>query len=420
MSSEGKSRRIQDADQSSAKRRTARKNTARAAAARSRHHGGLLSMDSEQSARLLLFGVTAVVLIAAAAFIGIGYYVSVIQPRHRTVMEVDGIKISYSEMKRRMAFEYFSNPGLQNQQSLFSIPQIAYRNTLDELTLIARAEPELGVTVTDEEFQERLRTRIGVADGASDQVFSDSLRTALANSHLHRDEFERQVRADVLGDKVSDKLLELAPAAVPQAKVEVIAAQDQAAAQQAIDRIKAGEPFADVAKALSQEAEVQTSGGLKDFNFDRAMPEVYRDFAFTAPIGELSGPLVDPSGQGAHWVVRVIDRQDQPLREDQKPLYESETYRQWLTDTQSKMVIVDKWSNDNAAQASAAEPLIQDLVDKQRRAQEPRPTIPIPTIEVTSATTPATNGTPDAQTPAAASTAPAASPPAASTPSNGQ
>jgi hypothetical protein len=412
MAGESKSRRIQ------ASKAAPAKNTARAAAARSRHRGGMLSMDSEQSARMLLFGVTAAVLIAAAAFIGIGYYVSVIQPRHRTVMEVDGVKVSYSEMKRRMAFEYFSNPGLQNQQSIFSIPQIAYRNTLDELTLITRAEPDLGVTLTDEEFQAQLRSRIGVAATASGQEFSDAYKRALESSHLKREEFERQVRADALGDKVGNKLFESKPAAVPQAKIEVIAVQDQATAQQAIDRIKAGEPFADVAKALSQESEAQTTGGVKDFNFDKAMPEAYRSFAFSAPIGELSTPLVDPTGQGANYVVRVIERQDQPLRAEQEPLYKSEIYQQWLEDTQAKIVIIDKWTMDNEAQASAAQPLIQDLVDQQQQqqqqqAQEPQPqiTVPIPTVEVTSATTPATGGTPSAETPAV---------PAASPPANGQ
>jgi hypothetical protein len=147
------------------------------------------------------------------------------------------------------------------------------------------------------------------------------------------------------------------------------------------------------------------------------MPEAYRTFAFSAGIGELSPPLVDPTGQGANYVVRVIDRQDQALRPEQEPLYKSEIYRQWLTDTQAKIRIIDKWTMDSDAHASAAEPLIQDLVDRSHQPQEPQPqiTVPIPTVEVTAGTTPATEGTPSAETPAA----PGASPPAG-TPANGQ
>ncbi len=377
-------------------------------------------MDSEQSARFLLFGVTAAVLIAAAAFIAIGYYVAVVQPRGRTVLAVDGIEVSYAEMKRRVAFEYYQNPALQNQQSLFSLPQIAYRNLVDELTLVSRAEQDLGFTLTPEEYNKHLRTRVGVAENADDQTFSDTFRRVLADSHLKRNEYERHVRADLLADKVTEKLKEQQPATVTQAKVELIATQDEETAQQAIDRINAGEPFADVAKALSEESDVATTNGVKDFQFDKQMPAAYRDFALTAAVGQLSAPLVDPSGQGAHYVVRVIERGEQPLRDEQKPLYESEAYRQWLLNTQANISIIDKWLTDEEAQASATAPLIQDLIDRQRRAAEEqaRPTIQLPTAAVSAALSPVAE-TPGAETPAPAATVAAATP-AQSPPANGQ
>src|SRR5574341_1318948 len=85
-----------------------------ASRAAQRHHRGPLGLDSDQSARLLLFGVTAAVLLAAAAFLAIGYYVSVIKPRGRTVLEVEGVKVSYAAMKRRMQHEYYSNVSYQD------------------------------------------------------------------------------------------------------------------------------------------------------------------------------------------------------------------------------------------------------------------------------------------------------------------
>jgi parvulin-like peptidyl-prolyl isomerase len=419
MSSEGKSRRIPEAK--SPKQRGPAKTVARP-----RHHrGGMFSMDSEQSARMLLFGITAAVLIAAAAFIAIGYYVSVIQPRNRTVLKVDSYEISYSAMKRRMAFEYASNPALQNPQSIFSIPQIAYQNLTDELTLLSLAEPEFGITITAEEFDERLRSRIGVAATADAATFSDTYRNVLSASRLKKDEYELQVRADVLGDKVGDKLVEARPAAIPQARIEVIGVSEDETAQCAIDRINAGEAFADVAKELSLDSDA-TNGGVKDFNFDLAMQAAYREFSFSAPVGELSAPLQDPSGQGALFVVRVIAREDQPVREDQETVWKSETYRTWLTDAKTRVTIVDDWSDDREAQADAALPLLKDAQEVARRAaeeqQRPQPTIVVPTaaasVELTPAEgTPAT-GSPVAETPTASP--PAVETPAASPPANGQ
>jgi hypothetical protein len=243
----------------------------------------------------------------------------------------------------------------------------------------------------------------------------------LSASRLKKDEYELQVRADVLGDKVGDKLVEERPAAIPQARIEVVAVSDIAAAQAVIDRINAGEAFADVAKEVSLEADAVTTGGVKDFNFDLAMPASYREFSFSAPIGQLSEPLQDPTGQGAFFVVRVIAREDQPLRQEQETVWQSETYRKWLSDAKTRVTIVDKWSDDTEAQADAALPLLSEAQDAARRAaeeqQRPQPTIAIATAVASAEITPA-EGSPASGSPAASP--PAASPPAASPPANGQ
>src|SRR5436309_14161621 len=98
MPGESKSRRRADPVAKPAKQAQSPKHAARPAAraaTRPRRHG-TLGLDSEQSARALLFGLTAVVLIAAVAFIAIGYYYSVIKPRGRTVLQVEDQKVSYS------------------------------------------------------------------------------------------------------------------------------------------------------------------------------------------------------------------------------------------------------------------------------------------------------------------------------------
>ena len=77
-----------------------------------------LNLDSEQSARLLLYGIVAAVMLIAAGFVVFGYWYSVVRPRHRTVLAVDGISVSYEAMKRRMAYEFLSNTNYQTQSGL--------------------------------------------------------------------------------------------------------------------------------------------------------------------------------------------------------------------------------------------------------------------------------------------------------------
>jgi hypothetical protein len=74
MANERKSRRVERAG---ARPPVAKKPSGGGTRARA---GGLFDLDSEQSARLLIFGAVALVVAAAAAFLIFGYWYSVVRP----------------------------------------------------------------------------------------------------------------------------------------------------------------------------------------------------------------------------------------------------------------------------------------------------------------------------------------------------
>src|SRR5437868_3241549 len=123
----------------------------------------IFALDSERSSRLLLIGGVVVVLVIALGFVGFGYYNSVIKPRNRTVLEADGIKVSYSAMERRMRYELDLHPEFaQSQQTIQVLPDSVMQTLLNELTLVSRGPSDLGVTLDDSEADAALRTKIGV------------------------------------------------------------------------------------------------------------------------------------------------------------------------------------------------------------------------------------------------------------------
>ena len=334
------------------------------------------SMDGEQQARLLLYGITALVVLAAAALIAFGYYWSEVRPRNRTVLEAEGTKVSYSAMKRRMTFELFANPAFQ--QTPAALPEATYENLLTELTLIHRADDELGVTYTEDEFNEQLRERVGVAKDADDATFTERFRSALSSSGLKESEYRRLVQAELLEEKVRAKFEAEAPATIPQARIEVIQTETQEAAQQAINRINAGEEFGAVARELSKEPDVSTTGGLKPFGAEGTFPPSYDELVFTQPVGELSAPI--QSAAEAWHVVRVVERSEQPLTEGQKPTYVTERYVDWLRETQGKMTIVDKWDTEdqNSALVEVVEKAAPRLAEQIQQTAQPAITVGIP------------------------------------------
>jgi parvulin-like peptidyl-prolyl isomerase len=254
-----------------------------------------------------------------------------------------------------MQYELFTNQVFQRSPQV--LPEAAFISLRNELTLVTRAESELGITATPEEIATALRDKANVPAGADEKTFADAYKRVLDSSGLRDSEYRRLVTAEVLETKIRDKFTREAPPSIIQAKVEVIQAANEEDARRAIERINAGEPWPVVAQDLSQAADVATTGGVQDFAPQGGFNPAYDDFAFSSNIGQLSDPL--STGGATAYVVRVIDRQDLALKEEQKPAYVDRKYGDWLTDTQAKMDIKRDWTPE--AQADALSSVLDDI-----------------------------------------------------------
>jgi parvulin-like peptidyl-prolyl isomerase len=395
------------------KRGEATSGAARSRSARAKS-SGRLGLDSEQSARVLLIGGVALIVVVALAFIGFGYYWTEIRPEHRTVLQVDDVKVSYAAMKRRMNYELFASVALQ--QNATELPTVARDALLDELTIVSRSD-DAGVTLDDAAFDTALRQRIAVAADADQRSFQEALRRQLDTTGLSETEYRRLVRAEATETALKEKFQADLPATVEKAKVEAINAQNEEDARAAIERINAGELFADVAKELSIAPGVDENGGLLDFAPRETMPEAYRDYAFSADVGQLSEPL-QAAGSVNYYVVRVVERSQQPLAEDEKPSFASDKFDEWLTTTKDTMrgegAIVDKFDED--AQLEALADVVNDA--RPRLIQQQLDQIAQQTASANQQATALAQQTVTALTPqpTPAPVTPAANTPAASTP----
>jgi len=387
---------------------------------RSRRAG--LAVDPEQSARLLIMVGVAIVVAIALGFLVFGYWYSVVRPRNRTVLEADGIKVSYSVIRRRMGYELAQNLA-KYQRDTSTLGEDAYTAELDEITLVTRAEKEFNATLTDAEFQNTLFARLGLPSNASGGAFTAALKRQLDQTGLREDEYRRMVRASALKSKVMTTIQNLLPATVPQAKVEVIVAATQDEANAALARVKAGEDWATVAKAVSKDSDVATTGGLHDYAPQEAVDPAYENFAFTAQPGEVSAVL--PTNGSAFYVVRLVDRTEQPLKDTDKTTVATKRYSDWLMSTQQTMGVKRNW--DPKAQSDALAWVGKNIVPKiaAQQAAQRATAVAAQTMAAQQASPTAGAGQPTAApgTPAAAETPAAASPQAPSqpvAPGNGQ
>lgn len=312
------------------------------------------SMDSEQTARIMLIGGVSLIIVLALGFIAFGWYWTEKRPLGRTVLQVDEETVSFAAMKRRMEYELFRNTTLQQNPSVLAT--FAYENLVAELTKVSRAD-DIGVTVDEAAFDTAMRTRIGVSPEADQRTYQDALRNQLQSTGLNESEFRRLVLGETLETAIVDKFEAELPAAMLQAKVEVINVATREEADAAIARINAGEDFAVVAKEISLEPTAKDNGGLKDFAPDGSHNAAYNDYVFSTEVGVLSQPLA-AAGDSSFYVVRVIERSDQPLADDEKPTLARAKYDEWLTNIRAEMessgALVNKFDTDDQSEAILA------------------------------------------------------------------
>jgi hypothetical protein len=338
--------------------------------------GGLFSLDAESSSRLLLIGVVGLVVVVALGFIAYGYYDSVIKPRNRTVLSVDGTTVSFSEMKRRMRYEY-SLSAQTYQQAPQILSDVTYEALVEELLLTQRAVSALGLTLDEAESERRLRVRVGAVTDADQRTFADALRNELSRTGLQEDELRRLVRAEYIRSLTRDKLNAEIPATLEQAKLEVISVDGQEAAQQVVARIQSGEDWGTVAREVSTQPDVDSTGGVVNHRPRELHNAAYRDFAFSGAPGEVSPPLAaattSPDGTTTYFVVRVVDRSAQPLAQDLTSAFVSNQYTTWLDDQKSQVIIEDKF--DEVTRTEALIDVINDPLPAAEPPQAP-PVIP--------------------------------------------
>lgn len=326
-------------------------------------------MDADSGSRLLLIGGVIAVLIIALGLIGYGYYDTVIKPRNRTVLEVDGVKVSFAAMKRRMGYEYFSNAAYQRSPQ--ALPAGAYEALLEEIVVVTRAESDQGVTATVEEQDQKLRARVGVGDTAEQSQFADALRRQLSVTGLRESEYRRLILSELLITKLKDKFKTELPQNIAQSRIQVVATNDEATATKALDRIKAGEPWATVAGELSVEVDVATTGGIHDYTPKGGFNPAYDAFAANATIGETSG-VISYAPTGQFFIVQVLDRADKPVTEDQKPKLVDARYNDWLTKLEDSAGAKNNWD-----QKSQTDALIS-VIKKQPRQAVPQQPVQVP------------------------------------------
>ena len=304
--------------------------------------------DSERMNRLLILGGVVAVVVIALGIIAFGWYQTQIKPLGKTVLQVGELKFSLGHLERRMSLELEDNPFYQGQSGLVLAETVMSR--LEEEGKLLQAGAELDLTLAEEDLATEVRQRGNLADDVEASVFANEFRRQVEESGLNDGEYRQMLQAEIMRDKVRAYFTFLAPAEEPQVLARWIVVNSQEGADEALQRLAAGEDFVEVGRALSLDVARAEQGDKEEDWSPRGLfpSQELEDFLFEdAKIGERSDIVIVGD---LFFITELIDRDEShALGDVQRQRVAEREMQDWLDGVD--VAVERDFSQEDAARA---------------------------------------------------------------------
>lgn len=229
-----------------------------------------------------------------------------------TAATINGVEISSAAVESQAEF-VMADPtfqqemeGVDSDEAQQQQARVRALNQLISEVALEQGAGDLGVEVTAEDVDEVRADIVAAQFGDEDEMYDQ-----LAEQGMDRDEVDRQLRLVAIQDAVVNELSgDITDADIEAAYDEGtparhILVESESDADEALDRIRGGEDFADVAQDVSIDGSAPDGGNLGFVQAGTTVPE-FEDALFDADDGEVVGPVESQFG------FHVIERLDKP------------------------------------------------------------------------------------------------------------
>lgn len=241
--------------------------------------------QKQQKRRRLILIAGISVIAAVAGVIGGGWYTKEYQPLQETVIRVNDTEFSMRYYIDMLELNY--RYGGAGDVVTF----------IEQNELIRQGAEDLGITVSDSEIGEELKSY----DPPLGKEYGEAARASILVRKLLDEHFEQEV-----------------PLSTEQRHIMAMFLESESQATEVRARLENGEDFGELAVELSLENLSKADGGDLGWYPRGILSEllatpILEDYAFTADVGVLSPPLYDEAkikGVG-YWVVEVLERDEE-------------------------------------------------------------------------------------------------------------
>ncbi len=273
------------------------------------------------------------------------------------VATVNGEQIGIEAFEKRLEEEIAlvkSETALTPEQ-MTSLKEEVLNHLIDEKVMLQRAG-QLALTVGDAETDARIgEIKSDYSTESFDLLFGDggidypAWKKALQKRMLLEKVITQDVNAKIRVTEGEAELYYKANRKIYVSAQRVRAAQivirDRDRAERILKRLKAGEDFGKVARAVSIGPEAERGGDLGFFERGM-MPEAIDRVVFSLPVGKLSGVVRSPYG---FHVFKVLEKEDARgrnfaevkdwVKADLRKTKEAEGYKRWIEGLKSTAIV---------------------------------------------------------------------------------
>ena len=165
------------------------------------------------------------------------------------------------------------------------------------------------------------------------------------NVGISEAEYRQIARTLVLRDKLRQALAEEVPQRAEQVRARHILVETEEEANEVMDRLEAGEDFADLAAELSLDTASAVDGGDLGFTPRGRFVDAFDEAVFSVPVGEISDPVQTQFG----WhIFEVMEREERDLSAGDYRQAQQLALSNWLEEARLQATIEDYWTVDKA------------------------------------------------------------------------
>jgi len=305
---------------------------------------GLRGLSRSLGGKALLAGAIVGLVVLAAVVIIFAFLRDYLEERGRpgsaavTVGETT-FDLDYFARRLRLFVLQSGGPGSQLAQPSVATQFVSASLVSEE---IARTFAlELEVSASETEVEDELAARLGLAK--EDPNFQTAYEQELQRTDFSDEEYRQMVGAQLLADRVREKLGADVAAELEQVHYRQIQVSSQQEADAIVARLNAGEDFATLASELSLDDSTKANGGDAGWLARGQGGQELEDTLFALEPGGPSGSFL----LGDRFLVlQVIEKQVRTLDDTQREQIIDQNYSKWVAEKEEQSKVVNHVLDD--------------------------------------------------------------------------